>query len=75
MEEQRILDIKADDITPEKVGQSFFIATMLGKLVESMQNLQIAHQNHLSNHRKSDIISYIQTAIVIICFSVLKWGG
>lgn len=75
MQEDKIFDLKSEDITPEKVGQVFFIAATLGKLTEAMINLQVAHQNHLSNHRKTDIIAMIQTVIVIVCFAFLKWGS
>lgn len=74
MKEKDILKLKEIDINPENVGQTFFIANTLGKLTEAIYDLNISYQNHLSNHRRTDIISIIQTTLIIGLFCFLKWG-
>ena len=51
------------------------ISYKLGELSEKIDNLKVLMSNHLvHDHKKANIVSWIQTLIIVILFSFLKWG-
>lgn len=51
-----------------------FVKT-LSRMEEKISQIEISVNNHLKHdHKKAEIVSWIQTAVIIVLFAFLKWG-